>query len=247
MRLDLATWGEVEAYLARHARPGIILPVGSTEQHGPMGLIGTDALCATAIAEGAGHRSGAYVAPTLAYTPAPFNALFPGTISVSEDTFAALFQEVTDALVGQGFRRLYVLNAHGANLAPMRAVARTLDTGLLRLCSWWELPTVHAIRQELYGAWEGLHATPSEIAMTQALHRRVAPGAAANPPRALSTAEKRRRAGDAHGTAEQHKAEFPDGRVGSHSALATPEHGRDLLAAAIDDLVCDFEAFIAAC
>ncbi len=51
MRLDLATWPEVEVYLK--TSPGIIIPTGSTEQHGPMGLIGTDAICAQQIAEGA--------------------------------------------------------------------------------------------------------------------------------------------------------------------------------------------------
>ncbi|MEM1299980.1 MAG: creatininase family protein, partial [Pseudomonadota bacterium] len=56
MRLDLATWPEIETYLAE--KSGIILPVGSTEQHGPMGLIGTDALCAQAIADGAAETAG---------------------------------------------------------------------------------------------------------------------------------------------------------------------------------------------
>ena len=42
MQLQMATWPEVEAYLERSR--GIILPIGSTEQHGPTGLIGTDAL-----------------------------------------------------------------------------------------------------------------------------------------------------------------------------------------------------------
>ena len=51
MRLDHATWFEVETYLERST--GIIIPTGSTEQHGPMGLIGTDAFCAADIAEGA--------------------------------------------------------------------------------------------------------------------------------------------------------------------------------------------------
>ena len=45
---------------------GILLPTGSTEQHGPMGLIGTDTLCATAIAEAAAPLCGALVAPALA-------------------------------------------------------------------------------------------------------------------------------------------------------------------------------------
>ena len=48
MRLDLATWQEVDEYLKNS--DGVIIPAGSTEQHGPMGLIGTDALCAEQIA-----------------------------------------------------------------------------------------------------------------------------------------------------------------------------------------------------
>ena len=63
MRLDLASWQEVGNYLKNY--DGIIIPTGSTEQHGPMGLIGTDALCAEEIARAAGEKIGVYVAPTL--------------------------------------------------------------------------------------------------------------------------------------------------------------------------------------
>ena len=48
LTLARMTWPEVERY-ARDAT-GAIVPVGSTEQHGPMGLMGTDALCAEAVA-----------------------------------------------------------------------------------------------------------------------------------------------------------------------------------------------------
>ena len=48
MHLHLSTWQEVESYLLRSQ--GILIPIGSTEQHGPNGLIGTDAICPTAIA-----------------------------------------------------------------------------------------------------------------------------------------------------------------------------------------------------
>ena len=44
MLLHLSTWAEIEAYLKRST--GIIIPIGSTEQHGPNGLVGTDAICA---------------------------------------------------------------------------------------------------------------------------------------------------------------------------------------------------------
>ena len=64
MQLQLQTWQEVEAYLQNNR--GIILPIGSTEQHGPIGLIGTDAICAEVIARGVGEATGALVAPTIA-------------------------------------------------------------------------------------------------------------------------------------------------------------------------------------
>ena len=52
MRLQLCTWPEVEDYLK--ASQGIIIPIGSTEQHGPTGFIGTDALCPALIANAIG-------------------------------------------------------------------------------------------------------------------------------------------------------------------------------------------------
>lgn len=240
MRLDHATWPEVDAYLTEKA--GIILPVGSTEQHGPIGLIGTDALCATAIAEAAGRLEKAYVAPTLAYTPAPFNTGFPGTISLSEPVFAQVFAEVVTGLQAQGFHKVYILNAHGANLAPMRRVAEEL-TGV-RIRSWWDFAPVNDIRKSAFGTWEGLHATPSEISITQAVYRHVPTQAALTPPRQLSAAEIAERAGDRHGPADLHKQEFPDGRVGAHSALATPALGTELLRVAGDCLAQDFRAFV---
>lgn len=242
MRLDHATWPEVELYLSRNT--GIVLPVGSTEQHGPVGLVGTDALCATRIGEAAAQQAGVYVAPTLAYTPAPFNTGFPGTVSLSEQVFSAMFAELVGGLQSQGFAHVYVLNAHGANLAPMRQVAKDLHG--LRIRSWWEFDAVNALRAEMFGDWEGLHATPSEISITQTWLRRVDPALAASPPRKLPGDEIARRAGDRHGPPELHRAEFPDGRVGAHSALATPEFGARLLEAAAQSVAKDILEFVQA-
>ena len=52
MQLAVSTWQEVEEYL--RGSVGVILPIGSVEQHGPNGLIGTDHLCAEVIAKGVG-------------------------------------------------------------------------------------------------------------------------------------------------------------------------------------------------
>ncbi len=243
MRLDQATWLEVADYLERS--PGIIVPVGSTEQHGPMGLIGTDAFCAEKIAEGTGNHAGAMVAPTLAYAPAPFNTAFPGTLSVTEPVFEALVGEIVEGLLAQGFRCIYFLNGHGANLAPLERVARKFDEGNIRYRSWWDFEPVNALRRSYYGDWEGMHATPSEIAITQEIYRVVAPGAAKTPPKQLSPDYIRKHAGDRHGPPDEHRKQFPDGRVGSHSALARPEHGRALLKAAVAAAAEDYADLLA--
>lgn len=249
MRLAEMTWPEVEAHLK--ASPGIIIPAGSTEQHGPIGLIGTDAICAEAVALGAAEAAGAIVAPTLALAPAQFNLGFPGTISLRAQTFAAVVYDVLVSLARQGFTRLYIVNGHGANLAPIRtALHDALQDALpdggegfqVRLRSWWDYPEADALRKELYGDWEGMHATPSEVAITQALGRRVS--GAEEPPERLSAAYLRDHAGDLHGAAAEHRRRFPDGRVGSHSALATPEQGRDLLAAAVRGAAADYVEFL---
>ena len=90
-----------------------------------------------------------------------------------------------------------------------------------------------------------MHATPSEIAITQTAYRAITSPDAAEPPRLLSPDEIANRAGDRHGDPLTHRREFPDGRVGSHSALARPDHGHRLLAAAASAVADDFRAFTA--
>ena len=242
VRLDLATWPEVETYLGRSG--GIIIPAGSTEQHGPMGLIGTDAICAERVAMKAAELADAMVAPTLAYTPAPFNMAFPGTISVSGELFESLVKEILGGLSGHGFDRFYFVNGHGANLAPLQRVSAAFreerGTARIRIRSWWDFDAVNALRREYYGDWEGMHATPSEVAITQATCRSVPPGDAASPPERLPPGYLERHAGDRHGPPLEHRRQFPDGRVGSHSALAAPEHGAALLEAAAAAVAEDY-------
>jgi creatinine amidohydrolase len=237
MRLDLATWQEVDAYLK--TSDAIIIPTGSTEQHGPMGLIGTDALCAEQIAREAGDKAGVYVAPTLTYTPAPFNMSFAGTISISEPVYESLVTEIVAGLAHHGFRNIYFLNGHGANLAPLKRVADAFPAISIRVKSWWDFETVNALRQNHYGDWEGMHATPSEVAITQATHRTLPAGDAENPPEKLSMEYIKAHSGDRHGPPDAHRAQFPDGRVGSHSALATAAVGQEIIEAAVAGLAAD--------
>ena len=241
MRLDHATWPEVEAYLAQNR--GILLPTGSIEQHGPMGLVGTDAFCAELIAEQAARLVDAMVAPVIAYAPAPFNTAFPGTVSISSELFQRLATEILTGLAAQGFHRIYILNAHGANIEPLKLAAATQRSGTVRIRSWWDFPAVNDLRHNFFGDWEGMHATPSEISITQAEVRLVNSADATDPPANLDAAFMAAHAGDRHGPPDTHRAMFPDGRVGSHSALADPAIGKSLLKAAADAVAADYLSF----
>ncbi|MEM6941318.1 MAG: creatininase family protein [Pseudomonadota bacterium] len=240
-QLALLTWLEVEERL--QAGACALLPLGSTEQHGPMGLIGTDTICAQEIAQGAADLCDAVVAPAFCYTPAPFNTQFPGTLSLPEDLFERCLHEICQGLLVQGFKGVFLVNGHGANLRPARAVAQTFHEGALHVQSWWDPSAVAQMRAEMFGAWEGMHATPSEVAITQALHGCKPQNAAATPPRQLSAEYMKAHSGDRHGSPEAHRAAFPDGRVGSHSALATPALGAQLLKSAREALARDYRAF----
>ena len=170
VRLQFSTWPEVESCLERST--GILIPLGSTEQHGPSGLIGTDALVAEGIAaRAASEDDDILVAPTLAYAPAQFNLEFAGTVSVRAGTFARVIEDVVDSLAAGGFAAFYFLNGHGANIAPVRCACHDLHQRRVlaspampplrfRLKSWWEFPDTDALRRKLYGVGEGMHATP---------------------------------------------------------------------------------------
>lgn len=119
-----------------------------------------------------------------------------------------------------------------------------------RLRSWWEYPQVDLLRREWYGAHEGLHATPSEVAIAMAAEptageRARSEGAkhALEAPPELTAAFLRNHGGDNHFDRRTHREAFPDGRVGSHSLLATREQGETLIAAAVGDAVQDVAAF----
>jgi creatinine amidohydrolase len=169
---------------------------------------------------------------------------FAGTVSLPCDLYCSVCFEIFRSLERHGFKHLYILNGHGANLDPLAEAASRLTAAQVRVKSWWEFGPVNRLRKELYGDWEGMHATPSEIAITQANHRVLDSDLAAEPPEKLTTAFIKAHGGDKHGTAQEHRAAFPDGRVGSHSALARPEHGVALKKAAVAAVAADYLDFI---
>ncbi|TVQ59134.1 MAG: creatininase family protein [Spirulina sp. DLM2.Bin59] len=247
MLLQLSTWPEVEQYLT--TSQGIIIPIGSTEQHGPTGLMGTDTICAEAIAKGVGEATQALVAPTINVGMALHHTAFPGSMSLRPTTLILVICDLITPLARAGFRRFFFLNGHGGNIATLKAAfAETYDhlshCGIAggdqvrcTIANWFMGHHVYQLARELYGPQEGSHATPSEVALTQYLY-----------PDAIKTAPLNATVASGHTIygAADFRAHYPDGRMGSNPALATPEHGEKFYTQAVADLSESYRKFIAA-
>lgn len=244
MQLQLLTWQEVEEYLT-HSQ-SIIIPIGSTEQHGPTGLIGTDAICAEKIALGVGEETKAIVAPTINVGMALHHTAFPGTISLRPTTLILYIQDYLTSLAKAGFRKFFFINGHGGNIATLKAsfsqfydyldTINFADSHQIK-CSignWFMGKEVYQLAQKLYGDEEGSHATPSEIALTQFVY----PESIKNAPLDQPVAK-----GHPIYGAKNFRESYPDGRMGSNPALATPEHGKQFYEVAVRELTAIFQQF----
>lgn len=238
MQLHRMTWPEVEAYLK--TKTGLIVPIGSTEQHGPNGPIGTDVICPEHVAIKVGAADQVIVAPTIAFGMAQHHLAFPGTMSLKPATLLLVLKDLIQSLAGHGFDRIYFLNGHGGNIATVTAAFSEIYADMgesapkLKLHNWFMGPRTRKLCKELYGDAEGSHATPSEVALAwhawpeTEKHMPIEPRIA---PR-----------GVIRGAAD-YRRQFPDGRIGSDPSLATIADGGRILEAAVADVRENFAAF----
>jgi creatinine amidohydrolase len=245
MQLHLSTWSEIEAYLAKSK--AVLIPIGSTEQHGPNGLLGTDAICAEFIGRRAGEEAGFLVAPTFNVGQAQHHMAFTGTITLRPSTMIAAMIDWAQSLAHHGFERLYWLNGHGGNIATVNAAfseiyhattfaAKGANVPAVHcmLRNWWELPGIPELCKQLFPVGEGHHATPSEVSVTYYAYPEAQKRAAMQPKIAplgafFDAADYRRR--------------FPDGRIGSDPSQASVEAGGKIVAAAVKAVATEFRQF----
>ena len=246
MRLQLASWPEVEDYLTRSQ--GILMPIGSTEQHGPTGLMGTDAITAETIAWQTGELVDAMVGPTIAVGMAHHHMGFAGSMTCRPSTLIALVVDCVLSLAAHGFRRFLFVNGHGGNIPTLGAAFyETYETARrdqgaeapeirCRVASWYEGRSVQALTRELFGAREGSHATPSEISVAAFAYPGFVKQAPLDPPQTPSGRFYDWR---------DYRRRFPDGRMGADPSGASPAHGEKLTAAATADLADAYRALLA--
>ena len=127
--LEDMTWKEVDDLLA--VTDTVIVPVGSTEQHGPHLPLAADTIqvvemvrqtVACLAEEGITVLGG----PVIPFGVAPYHMPFPGTISLRSDTLKVLIKDVCFSLYQHGFRRFVLLMGHGGNIATMQVAAQEL-------------------------------------------------------------------------------------------------------------------------
>ncbi len=245
MLLHLCTWAEVEDRLK--TTKAIILPIGSTEQHGPNGLIGTDAICAEVFARAVGEAADALVAPTIAVGMAQHHLGFAGSMTLRPSTLIAVVRDMVQSLARHGFERFFFINGHGGNVATVTAAFSEIyaeaslspggGNGYSPRCTlqnWYDMPAARQLSRELYGHQEGSHATPSEVSVTfhaypEAIKQAVLSPELAPSGRFTDSADYRRR--------------FPDGRIGSNPGLARAEHGKRILDAVVPELTSAYRHF----
>jgi creatinine amidohydrolase len=245
MQLHLSSWPEIETYLK--TSKAILIPIGSTEQHGPNGLLGTDALCPEIIGKRAGDEAGILVAPTFNVGQAQHHIAFPGTITLKPSTMMAAMKDWAESLARHGFERLYWLNGHGGNINTINAAFSEIyyDISFDRagsnhpplrctLRNWWELSGVMDVCKQLFPIGEGHHATPSEVSVTYFAYPEAQ--------KRVEMTPKIAPVGPIY-DAEDYRRRFPDGRIGSDPSQATPEAGEKIVNAAVKAVIAEFRSF----
>ena len=127
-RLDALTWPEA----AGRAESGgiLLIPAGSTEQHGPHLPLTTDTDIAVAVAAGAAERDARLVvAPAVAYGSSGEHQSFAGTLSIGSDATELILIELGRS-ASLDFSQVIVVSTHGGNIVPLaRALARLAAEG----------------------------------------------------------------------------------------------------------------------
>jgi creatinine amidohydrolase len=162
---------EVQAFLQEHQT--VIVPTGSTEQHGPHGPLLTDVLIPNEVARRVAPQVGAVVAPAINYALSYPHVGFTGVVHIRIPTFMALIEDLCVSLASIGFRRIVFLNGHYDNTyAIAYACANAADrlpTGTVAFpINYWDGMTP-AEAAECFDPATGLHANRGETSAVLAI------------------------------------------------------------------------------
>jgi creatinine amidohydrolase len=174
-RLYKLTRPEVEEYLKKNDT--VLVPLGSTEQHGKHMAVDTDAYTAQEISLRVAEKTGVLVAPVISYGYSPHHMNFAGSITLTFQTLINVLKEVCGSLIHHGFKKLVIMNAHGGNTAPIRQALKEIEmeTGV-RVYSVMVYPSPNGFGAEgtkVLTQEGGGHACESETSVGLELGHRI--------------------------------------------------------------------------
>jgi len=111
--LQEMSWKDVQENLKQNDM--VIIPIGSTEQHGPHLPLGTDSYIGLNVSRMISARTGVVVAPVLWSGYSVYHSGFPGTLSLKPETMEQVLYETATILIKYGFSKIMFFNSHGGN------------------------------------------------------------------------------------------------------------------------------------
>ena len=124
-RLYKLTRPEIEEYLKKNDT--VLVPIGSTEQHGKHMAVDTDAFTAQEISNRVAEKTGVLVAPVISYGYSPHHMNFAGTVTLTSQTLVNVIKEVCGSLIHHGFKKIVMMNGHGGNTAPISLALKEIE------------------------------------------------------------------------------------------------------------------------
>ena len=161
-KLENLNWMEFEGLVPKKIKT-VILPVGTIEAHGVISL-GTDVQIPQKIAEMLSEDLKAIIAPPVYYGVTRSLYFYPGSLSVTSQTFENYLYEILDSMAEKGFSRIVVINGHGGHLNELKNSALKVyktRKAKIAVIHWWLL--CDDITKQVYGVTGG-HAGVDETA-----------------------------------------------------------------------------------
>ncbi len=149
MRISDLNWSQVETYLQHDDRA--VLPLGSTEQHAGLSL-SVDSILSERVSIEAAAPLGIPVYPVVSYGLAPYFLAFPGTVSLTTETYVRMIKDILNSMARQGFKRITLVNGHGGNQPAATAAIEWMTenpTVAVKFHNWWNAPKTFAKVQEI--------------------------------------------------------------------------------------------------
>ena len=160
-------WPDLGSYFAEQSLA--LVPLGSTEQHGPHLPEGTDHIIAENFAREVADRTGYLCTPTINIGVSPHHKQFHGTMWVDAPVFRDYVESFTRNLAYHGIDRVIFVNAHGGNVDHLREVGRRLrDDEVIYAIEWMWNDSIPELVDDLFEQ-NGPHGGPKETAMIQHL------------------------------------------------------------------------------